>query len=287
LPAGFGSLSALKHFSIFSGALTTLPDSMGNLKKLEHFSIDAVNVKKLPTSFNRLSYIKDRYINIGTNKNIKHGPAGFSNLVTMGYQYQWKFLETLSIKELESLLRSAPSCFAASEEDNLLFKNIMAERRRRLNRKFKWNDEHKKRVVRVSDAFLQAWEDGFARAKKIVAALEPAHDEYDIQIVLYPEIENLEKIHSMELYNSITSHLNAEFELSMHVKNENEFREHSFVSRDLSWNIEGFGDIELEDCYICYALHILYSHNDWANEDILRINNISTEIRISGNSGEF
>jgi hypothetical protein len=64
-------------------------------------------------------------------------------------------------------------------------------------------------------------------------------------------------------------------------KDEKGFRENSHVNHDLSWNIEGFGDIELKDHYICYAIHILYSHNEWANEDILRINYIESEIRIT------
>jgi len=294
LPAGIGSLTALKRIDIFSGALTALPESMGNLKKIQCLSIDAHNVTQLPPSFKRLSYIKDRYIKIGkkepllqdTDRSKKTGLVGFPELAAMGYQYQWKFVETLSRKELEALLRSAPSRFNASEDDRDLFKKIMLQRRKILNWKFKWTDEHKKRVVEVSDAFIQAWENGFAQAQKMIAVLEPAQDEYDIEIILYPEFTYVDKLDNIELDNAIASHLNAEFALSMHfrydplTKNENEFRESPFIKRDLSWNIEGFGDIELEGHYICYALHVLYSHNEWANADILRINNIYTEIRV-------
>ena len=70
-------------------------------------------------------------------------------------------------------------------------------------------------------------------------------------------------------------------------KNEEGFRENIHVRRKLSWNIEGFGDTELEDCYICYAIHILYSHNEWAIGDILKINRLSSEIRVSHDGGEF
>jgi hypothetical protein len=74
---------------------------------------------------------------------------------------------------------------------------------------------------------------------------------------------------------SLDGHYNPE------TKDEGSLREGIFLSRDLSWNIEGFGDIELADYYICYALHILYSHNNWAYEDILRINYIDAEVRVT------
>ena len=54
------------------------------------------------------------------------------------------------------------------------------------------------------------------------------------------------------------------FRYDLLVKNEETIRESIHVRRKLSWNIEGLGDYELEDSYICYALHILYSHNNWA-----------------------
>jgi len=294
LPAGFGSLSALKHIDLFSGALKSLPESMDSLKNIETLCIDAFNVKKVPSSFKRLSYIKDPYITIGredpslqrADNKKKPGTLGFSGLVAAGWHYQWKFLETLSLKELESLLCSAPYRFSATEEENALFKNILRERSRRLNRKFKWTEENKNRMVKVSDGFLQAWEDGFAKAKKMIAALD--NGEYGFDLLLHPEINE-----SDALSHVIVNFLNPEIELSMRFRdkpmteNEKLFRESIHVKRDLSWNIEGLGDSELEGRYICYALHILYSHNEWAFEDILRINNISTEIRVICDSGEL
>jgi len=202
-------------------------------------------------------------------------------------------LETFSTKKLESLLCSAPYRFAAFEEEKDAFRWIMHERSRRLNRKFKWTEENKNRMVKVSDAFSQAWEDGFANAKKIIKALPRTRGKYSFSIILYPEILNLEKTADIKMYNKIIDRLNPEFELSMQfhnetpAKNEKKFKESIHVKRDLNWNIEGLGGIEFEDRYICYTLHILYAHNGWAFEDILKINNISTEIRISCESGEF
>jgi hypothetical protein len=70
-------------------------------------------------------------------------------------------------------------------------------------------------------------------------------------------------------------------------KNVDSFRKNIHIKKDSSWNIEGLGDIELEGYYICYALHILYSHNNWTLEDITRINNILTEINVSCEGEDF
>jgi Leucine-rich repeat (LRR) protein len=296
LPANFGSLAALKSLRIFSGSLIVLPESMGKLKNLKYLSIDAFNVNKLPASFKMLSYVKKPDIKISSEEpERKRGTVSFGDLVKMNYRYCWKFLESLSLKQLESLLRSAPLRSTASENEKEVFKWIMQERSRRLNRKFKWTDENKKRIVKVSDAFLKAWEDGSAKAKKMVEALNPRDDECTIEIVLYPDIANFkeDEISMSRMYGTITDHLNSELELSMRfsydtlAKNEDRLRESIHVRRKLSWNTEGLGDYELEDSYICYALHILYSHNNWAIEDIAKIDNITTEIKIDCNSGDF
>ena len=303
LPAAFGSLRSLKYFDVFSGALTALPESMCRLKNLNSLNIDAFNIKKLPSSFNQLSYVKRRDIKIGeeerapvrTGNKKKRVTADFNSLVNMRYSWKYcrKLLETFSSKELEALLCSSPSRSSASEEEKNLFEQIMLERRIRLNKKFKWTDENKNRIVKVSDEFLKAWEEGFSKAKKMIEALNPAGDKYSVEIVLYPHITYFKEDEYRGIYSAITDHLNSERDLSMClrsdtlVNNENCPTENIHVSRKLSWNIEGLGDIELEDSYICYALHVLYSHNEWAFEDILKINSISTELRISCGSGEF
>jgi len=302
LPAAFGNLRALKSIEIFSGALTALPESMGRLKNLKSLNIDTFNVKKLPPSFNLLSYVKQQDIKIGGEDAVlwqtgkkKSGTECFNSLINMSYRYRWKLLEACSLKELESLLCSAPVRFTVLENEKEVFKCIMLERRQRLNKKFKWTDENKKRMVKVSDEFLKAWEDGFAKAKKMMKMLSPRDDEKKIEIVLYPDIADFKEDgkYRDRIYSAITGYLNSDMELSMRfyhdplTKNKDAFRENIHVNRKLSWNIEGLGDIELEGSYICYALHILFSHNEWAFEDILKISNISTEIRITCDSGKF
>ncbi|MDR2730157.1 MAG: hypothetical protein LBB81_04585 [Treponema sp.] len=309
LPGKFGSLAALKSLDIFSGALNALPESIFSLKKLDSFRLDAYNIKKLPDSFNKLSYVKQMYVQIGREKteisrpkNIKREGRGFEEFVDMGYSYFYKLLESYSLKEIESVLCSAPSYSFASRKEKDIFKTIMLERRFRLNKNFKWTDGNKKRIVKTSDEFLKAWEDGFARAMSALEALyEKERDKdsfskkYQAEIVLYPEILFDDDDKYEKIYNFITGYLNSDIELSIHIncdpaakqKTEDDFKKEINVCRDLSWNIEGFGDIELKDHYICYALHVLYSHNHWAFKDMLKINNIVTEIKITCNNEMF
>jgi Leucine-rich repeat (LRR) protein len=314
LPADFGNLAALKSLHIFSGALTTLPESIGTLKKLKSLWLDIHNVVYVPDSFEQLSYVKSNYIitgNTGRGKQKRSGSssghskknADFEELKTMSNAYRWKILEGHSLKELESLLCSVPRHFSAGETDKEIVKDIMLKRRQRLNRKFKWTEENIRRIAEVSDRFLAAWEAGFAKAKSIIDMLyEKETDKnafwqnYDVEITLDPEIlikdaESGELDYSSDtVYEVIMDYLNSEFELNIMIgkndydpvtKDESGFRKDIFICRDLSWNIEGFGDIDLAEQYICYAIHILYSHNEWANEDILKINRISSQVKIT------
>jgi Leucine-rich repeat (LRR) protein len=311
-PAGFGNLVSLKNLYIFSGALTAFPKSIGRLRNLKSLYLDAHNVQSLPVSFWGLPYIRDKTIIIGgaeqemlrpsrrhTGKN-----ADFENLKKMSYRYRWKILEIYSLKELETLIVSAPGRRKADETEKEIVGDMLRERRRRLNRKFKWTPENIDRAAAVSDMFLAAWEEGYAKAKFIIDALYEKEtdkaafwEKYEAEIILDPEIlfpdtETGEPEYPRDnVYEVLMDYLDSEFEMNISIngdedynpvtKEERGFRENIHICRDLSWNIEGFGDIDLAGKYICYALHILYSDNEWANEDILKINSISSQVRIT------
>jgi Leucine-rich repeat (LRR) protein len=313
IPDAFGNLTELKSLDIFSGALTSIPKSIGDLKKLKTLTLDVYNANKPPESLKNLSYVKCPNINIGkikqesTRHSWRHTKqrsntvVDFDELKYMGYQYRWKIFEKCSLKELEALLCSAPDNFRATETDKEIVDDILRERRR-LNRKFSWTGENIKRIEAVSDKFLAAWEEGFGKAKTMIDMLyeretdkDDFWDNYDVEIILHPYIFiKDDKTGEWEtpdnsVYSVLTDYL-PEWELTMQIgdrdynpatKDEKGFREDTQVNHDLSWNIEGFGDIELQDHYICYAIHVLYSHNEWANEDILKINNIEAEVKVT------
>jgi len=311
LPAAFGRLSALKTVDIFSGVLVTLPESMGNLKKLKTFFLDIHNVKELPSSFKKLSYVENYHIQTRKKEHEvyrykssqkKRKTAGFREFVDMSYNYRRKVLDAYSIKKFESILCSARFNDIEWDGERDVSKDIMLKRRNRLNWKFKWTEENIKRIVKVSDEFLKAWEDGYNKAILLLKALyEQEQDKasfktnYSAEITLYPQILFDDNDDYKPIYDFITSsdYLRPDIDLNMSVRYDPEnidkdnFNENIFVSRDLSWNIEGFGDIELKDHYICNAIHVLYSHNEWANEDILKINNILTEVKVNCNGADF
>ena len=305
LPTSFGKLAALKSIYIFSGAMTALPESMEKLKNIECLNLDLHNLNELPDWLKVLPCAQEKHIQTAREevslylpqkkRKLKLVSPYFNDLAKMNYNHRWKILEAYPVKKIEAILCSAPSHWHASYEEKDVFKNIMLARRRKLNRKFRWTEENKKRVVKVSDGFLKAWEEGIAKAKAMLDFLyEKDRDSFKktkkAQITLYPEIlievEN-GKLYANHLYDVITSYLNPEFELNMFIeydpetKDEEKLHKDIFICRDLSWNIEGFGDLELQDCYSSYSLHVLYSHNNWANEDVLKVNNIITEVRIT------
>jgi len=235
-------------------------------------------------------------------KDKKKAPLSFEKLSTLTNRYRYKLIETYSLNQLENLICSAPT-YPIDERHRELFNDIMLIRYCKIRKKFKWTDENIKRIVKVSDEFLKAYEEGFTKAKFIIDELyEKEHDKnsfknkYYIELILYPQVLfDDDKYNSKEwkLYNAITSYLKAEAFLYICIqydpitKDEGDFRENTLVNKEYSWNIEGFGENELKDYYICYALHELYSHNNWAFSDIPKINNIRTEISISCDGVDF
>ena len=297
LPRNFGSLKLLKHAKIFSGVMTALPESMANLKRLDTLDIDAHNLKKIPAWPGKLAKAKQIHIQTGKEelslpKKAKKNTPGFHELARMSYSYLQKVLEGYTAKKIEAILCSAPSPNFNTDDEKFVFQSFMSERRFKMNKKFKWTEENKKRIVRVSDEFLKAWEDGIAKAKTIINALYEKEGNsfekagYCAKVVLYPEINCCDEEEYQKIYDVIEEHLNSENELSIEIgcnpetMNDDRFRKSIHLCRDLSWNIEGFGETELEGHYICYAMHVLYSHNNWANEDILKIKRISSKVKI-------
>jgi len=311
LPVNFGYLTALKNLDIFSGALAALPDSMGSLKKLKSLRLDIYKIKNLPDWFKKLSYVRERIIHTGKektelsvhgNSKKKQGTIDIDDFSNMSSTYCSKLLSLCSIRELESVICSAVCYNFPSEKVKDAYRVIIINRNRRLNRKFKWTEENINRIARVSDEFLKAWEDGFQKAKMLLDTLyekeqnkdmDYFRSKYNIEITLCPYIVCSEKNQNLKnrLYDVINDYLVSEVDMQLgynpETKNEDGFRHSNHISRDLSWNIEGFGDYALEDHYICYALHILYSHNNWAIEDIANINSISIEIKLSYEGEDF
>jgi hypothetical protein len=210
----------------------------------------------------------------------------------------------MSVKDLEELLCGAESRHRMSENEKEVYGDILLERWGRLNKEFTWTEENIKKFCALSDNFCEAWEKGLAKAKELIdihyehAANKAGFwDDHTFEIVLTPFI--LEKkpdtgeidITSDPVLESILSHFDANVWLVDHIT-ESDYnpvtrddsahrKDNIHFSRELSWNIEGLGDEELANHYICYSLHELYSHQDWALQDIAKINYIEVEVIVT------
>jgi hypothetical protein len=303
----------LTSLDIFSGALTTFPASIGDLAKLKNLALDAYHVHRLPESFRKLSYVEYVHISMGRAEHTLMSDsrnreqqrttdvADFDELKIMSWQYRRKHLEQYSLKKLETLLCSMPRNHDVGEEEKGIVKDIFCNRSIKLDRIFKWTPETIRRVVEVSDTFLEAWEEGFRKAKAMIDILyeqetdkDAFWDHYAVEITLAPQILIKDKkTGDWEypydgVYSALMDYL-PDFELELQIgggeydpatKDESGFRRDPHISRDVNWIYEGFGDIDLKDHSICQAIHVLYSHCDWAKEDILKINNIQSEVKV-------
>ncbi|GHV86568.1 hypothetical protein AGMMS50230_21760 [Spirochaetia bacterium] len=227
----------------------------------------------------------------------------FAELRKVNFWNLYKVLDKYSLAKLEAILCDAPSSYRAETAEKEIIDEMLLVRYKKLNRKFEWSKENIERIVTVSNMFLKCWEDGFNRAKKMIDLLytngekkADFYDVYDIDIKLTPEILLFDKetgeydypFH--DIYSVLMDHQHPEDELVINIgesyynpgtKDEGGFWDDIHLNHDLSWNIEGFGDIDLAEHYICYAIHILYSHHEWANEDIMKIKNIHVAVEIT------
>jgi Leucine-rich repeat (LRR) protein len=311
LPLSIGKLSELKEVSIKSEALTVIPTSIGKLRKLKSLTLQGSKIKDVKPLLENFSYIKSLHINCGMEVHSQHGKNAhnglwqkeLAELHIVSYGARYKLLEKYSVKKLESIICDAPSFYHADNAEKELVKQLILVRRNKLNSKFEWSKENIKRLVTVSDTFLKRWEEGFKRAKSKINLLcengenkADFYDNYNVEIqlspsILLPDKETGEFEYPYSgVYSVLMDYQRPELELTITINNDeynletkddSGFKKGIHLNHDLSWNIEGFGDIDLANHYICYAMHILYSHHDWANEDIMKINQIDVEVTIA------
>jgi len=307
LPESAGSLKRLKSFMVTAPKLANLPASLECLIRKGHCYIQSL--QPLPL-----------YDNIEALREMRSKVSGHVKLwmeleqLNKKYVSVYDYVEKLSVKQIEDLIMSRERPHSDSKEDKELVKDIFLVRRNKLLNKFEWSEENTKRIVRVSDEFVSAWKRGIAEAKAAIDALyEGAKnkkkfiEDFDMELRLIPrillpdsedgEMEDAQYLSEKNIYGYIIEYLdpNITDELTIYINDRcynPKTKDGSRLIRDcldihiphgpdsLSWNIEGFGDVSLDGHYICYALHILYSHMSWAPQDIMRINKIDTKIEI-------
>jgi hypothetical protein len=231
----------------------------------------------------------------------------FDKLYNENHGTWFKILQKYSVSKLEALACSAPSSYEVRYTEKELVKWIFRVRGNKLNKKFKWTKENIERIITVSDTFLKSWEEGFNRAKKMIDLLyancENKTDffgDYWIEIELSPSIVLPDKetgellLPDSGIYSVINDYLCPSRFLTMDIrreeynpetKDDSGFRKNLYINHDTNWNVEGFGEIELAEYYLCYAMHALYDHCGCAFDDIMKINLIDIDVTMADQHG--
>ena len=204
-----------------------------------------------------------------------------------------KYINTLSLEEIESLMCKIPVFHFDSDIEKEVAKDLMWGRQLILNSQFEWTEENKAHIVRVSDNFLKAWEEGYARAKIMWNALyekygnEAIEEAWGIDIRCSPLILQYEEYDDSKEHQiyGVLKHYLGEFEFEK-VLSEGAYKRYSececlHTDKEINWNDhEWFSNGELKDHYICYALHVLWGHNNWAYQDIAKIDCIHITFKV-------
>jgi len=320
LPLYFSRLNALEEIVIFSGTITSLPKNMGQLKNLKNIQLDTHNVQKQPIFPKNVSCVEQKYLIINKmlsvwpkskcRYHLQRKPHGFESkfdaLKNMSFKYREKILKDYSLKELDALLLSAPMEFEASDRDRAIFYDIQVERYCKMRDRFRPSKKNILRIVEVSDQFLKAWEDGFAKAKTMLEAIyekeqdkSSFEDRYNAKIELIPKnfyrnpkTSEWEGRDYDDAFTILQDWLRTgAFDMTVSydpaTKDESDFRSRLHVSRELNWNI--FIARFFKEHYLCYAIYELCSRNHWALQDIAKINDmyINIEISCEKETGEF
>ena len=319
LPASFGKLTALETIDIVSGMITKIPESLCSLKNLNYLYLDAYRIKKLPKSFQALAYAVGRKdINLGIpleqekpellfspRKENPEAVKKLNDLMHMGHSSRYLLLKSYSLKEVEALMFAMP--WHSSKNSEAVTDTFDALKSRRwsiLYHNFKPTKKNILRVVEVSDQFLKAWEDGFKKAKQMLDAIYEIEsdkasfvDKYEAKIKLYPEIlyknsktgewEDRDDIFQvMYDYCNMDMLFDRSFRYDPATKDESDFWSDIHVDRKMNWNIEPPMPYFFREYYLCYAIHELWDHEEFAFQDISMINNITVDVEIEYSNRE-
>jgi hypothetical protein len=217
----------------------------------------------------------------------------------MSQEYRDKVLENFPLKDLESLMLACPLHLNdVSENDMDIFRDLKYKRWHLLNKNFEPTRENILRVVEVSNQFLKAWEDGFARAKSMLDAIYEKErdkeffvDRYRAEIKLDPEIwyknsetdewevrDDIYRIMKNNWTKDTLDSISASYDPVE--KDKKDFFDNINVSHKDNWAVCTPMPDFSHDHYLCYAIHELWDHEDWAFQDIAKINDISVYVEI-------
>jgi hypothetical protein len=170
------------------------------------------------------------------------------------------------------------------EEDEKL-KEMLAERKHRLNANFVWTPENKQKIIELNNGLLERYREAYNELVRITNEFEERYragdnnyKDYTIDVEFWynaPETDNEEE-------NDLQSNLCEETNfwgpsLSSRSYNRDKglmiepFEKSMFIDEQ-SWNENPFNVKELDDTYIYYFMHDIFDHNDtYSLEDAVKM----------------
>lgn len=170
------------------------------------------------------------------------------------------------------------------EEDEKL-KEMLAERKHRLNANFVWTPENKQKIIELNNGLLERYREAYNELVRITNEFEERYrtgdnnyKDYTIDVEFWynaPETDNEEE-------NDLQSNLCEETNfwgpsLSSRSYNRDKglmiepFEKAMFIDEQ-SWNENPFNVKELDDTYIYYFMHDIFDHNDtYSLEDAVKM----------------
>lgn len=170
------------------------------------------------------------------------------------------------------------------EEDEKL-KEMLAERKHRLNANFVWTPENKQKIIELNNGLLERYREAYNELVRITNEFEERYrtgdnnyKDYTIDVEFWynaPETDNEEE-------NDLQSNLCEETNfwgpsLSSRSYNRDKglmiepFEKAMFIDEQ-SWNENPFNVKELDDTYIYYFIHDIFDHNDtYSLEDAVKM----------------
>lgn len=170
------------------------------------------------------------------------------------------------------------------EEDEKL-KEMLAERKHRLNANFVWTPENKQKIIELNNGLLERYREAYNELVRITNEFEERYragdnnyKDYRIDVEFWynaPETDNEEE---SDLQSNLCEETNFWGpSLSSRSYNRDKglmiepFEKAMFIDEQ-SWNENPFNVKELDDTYIYYFMHDIFNHNDtYSLEDAVKM----------------
>lgn len=166
-------------------------------------------------------------------------------------------------------------------------KRLLSYRCDIINKRFSWNDDKKKKFIRINNEILDSCEKAWCEALLVAENLEKRIrqnnsflTDYEISVEMnaYPDFGNKNictavktfYIDELQLRSFITIS-NGQYDKINYVP--------QFIDKSKNWNTKYFGN-EFKNDYICRAVHKLLDTGIWSFEEILSLTHVWIEVNV-------